>query len=168
MKTKNILFAIVATASILVYSCTKDSGKDTTFQILMTDAPTTLQEVNIDLREVRVKFTDTAWVTLQTNAGVYNLLALQNGVSTLIAQGNFASNVVKEIRLILGENNTVKEDNQVYPLRIPSGAESGLKIKVDKKLNATLETLLIDFDAALSVKKENDGYKLRPVIKVKG
>ncbi len=30
-----------------------------------------------------------------------------------------------------------------------------------------LETLLIDFDAALSVKQETDGYKLRPVLRIK-
>jgi hypothetical protein len=171
MKTRNICFVLVLLAGFLFYACTKNSGtddqKNTTLQILLTDAPTALQEVNIDLKEVRVKFTDTAWVTLQTTAGIYNLLALQNGVSSIIAQGNFATNVVKEIRLILGENNTIKENNQIYPLRIPSGSESGLKIKVDKKLNATIETLLIDFDAALSVKKENDGFKLRPVIRVK-
>ncbi len=53
------------------------------------------------------------------------------------------------------------------PLTIPSGSESGLKIKVNKELNATLNTLIIDFDAALSINKEADGYKLRPVLKVK-
>jgi hypothetical protein len=38
---------------------------------------------------------------------------------------------------------------------------------VDKKLQQTIETILIDFDAALSVKEETDGYKLKPVIKLK-
>ncbi|RYZ92799.1 MAG: hypothetical protein EOP47_29985 [Sphingobacteriaceae bacterium] len=51
---------------------------------------------------------------------------------------------------------------------IASGSESGLKIKINRRLNTTLDSLLIDFDAALSVKNEGaSGYKLRPVIKVK-
>jgi hypothetical protein len=34
-------------------------------------------------------------------------------------------------------------------------------------LNATLETVVLDFDAGASVTDEADGYKLRPVIRVK-
>ena len=76
--------------------------------------------------------------------------------------------IVKEIRLVLGTNNTIKVNNIIYPLTIPSGAESGLKIKVSKKLEATLETLIIDFDAALSIREDGPGnYKLLPVLKIK-
>lgn len=168
MKSKLILFLSLATF-ILAFTACKKNAENSTLQIHMTDAPLGIDEVNIDLREVRVKFDrDTAaWVSLQTNAGVYDLLKLQNGIDTLIAQGSFPISTVKEIRLILGPDNTVKADGQIYDLTIPSGEESGLKIKINKKLQATIETLLIDFDAALSIKKENDGYKLRPVIKLK-
>jgi Domain of unknown function (DUF4382) len=56
----------------------------------------------------------------------------------------------------------------VYPLTIPSGSESGLKIKVNKKLSATLETIIIDFDAALSIFQTGAGvFKLKPVLKIK-
>lgn len=170
MKLKYIVLILTASIGIIFFACKKDStASSSTLQIRMTDAPTALQEVNIDLMQVNVKFAkDTNdWVALETNKGIYNLLALQNGVDALIAQGTYPTNVVKEIRLVVGANNTVKEDGQIYPLTIPSGSESGLKIKLNKKLNATLETIVIDFDAALSVKKENDGYKLRPVIKIK-
>ena len=85
----------------------------------------------------------------------------------MIAQGTFPSDVVKEIRLVLGDRNSIKANGQTYFLKIPSGSESGLKIKVSKQLLANLETLLIDFDAALSVKLEIDGYKLRPVLRIK-
>ncbi|HEY6956899.1 MAG TPA: DUF4382 domain-containing protein, partial [Flavisolibacter sp.] len=97
----------------------------------------------------------------------YNLLGLQNGLDTLVASGTVPANTVKEVRLILGDNNTIKVNGQLYPLTIPSGSTSGLKIKVNKKLNATLETVVLDFDAGASVTDEADGYKLRPVIRVK-
>jgi len=38
---------------------------------------------------------------------------------------------------------------------------------VNKKLQENLETILIDFDAALSIKEESNGFKLRPVIRMK-
>ena len=136
----------------------------------MTDAPADFDEVNIDLKEINVKFaTDTTgWVALQTTPGIYNLLGLQNGVDTLVAQGNFPSNVVKEIRLVLGDNNTIMSGGQSYPLTIPSGSESGLKIKFSKKLDQSLNILLIDFDAAMSVSQNGSGsYMLKPVIRIK-
>ena len=161
----------IITFSLVTFSCKKE--KITTLQIRLTDAPLALEEVNVDIKSVKVKFDDdtsnvNGWQTLQTNARVYNLLGLQNGVDTILATGNFSQDIVKEIRFELGPNNTVKDNGVVYPLVIPSGGSSGLKIKVNKKLGLTLETLIIDFDVALSVKKEGNGdYKLRPVLKIK-
>jgi hypothetical protein len=174
MKKKLMIFsAFLLSASVIFVSCKKDDAPGTsTLHVRLTDAPAAYEEVNVDIREVRVKFSDdtlsTGWVTLTTFPGIYNLLAYQNGVDTLLGMGVFPIQVVKEIRFILGPNNTIKDAGVVYPLTIPSGSESGLKIKLNKSLNATLETVIIDFDAALSVKKEGNGdYKLRPVLKIK-
>ncbi|HAO45637.1 MAG TPA: DUF4382 domain-containing protein [Ferruginibacter sp.] len=162
---------------IVLPSCQKNStgqGGTSTLQVRLTDAPVPFDEVNVDIREVRVKFSDdtlsnNGWVTLNTYPGIYNLLDYQNGVDTLLATGAFPLQVVKEIRFILGPNNTIVDSlGAVYPLTIPSGSESGLKIKVNRQLHETLETIVIDFDAALSVKKEGTGdYKLRPVLRVR-
>lgn len=171
MKTKHLMLCLVLlTGTLTFFSCKKDNSSGTSnLQVRLTDAPAAYDKVNIDIREVRVNFRDdsTGWVTLKTNAGIYNLLGLQNGVDTLLATGTVQSDIVKEIRLILGPNNTIVVGGVTFPLTIPSGEESGLKIKVGKKLNATLETLIIDFDAALSIKLEGGGYKLRPVLKIK-
>ena len=175
MKRKILIFsAILFAASAVFISCSKDNNQGTsTLNVRLTDNPTVYEEVNVDIREVRVKFSDdtlsnSGWVTLTTYPGIYNLLAYQNGVDTLLGTGVFPTQVVKEIRFVLGPNNTIKDAGVVYPLTIPSGSESGLKIKVNKALNATLETIIIDFDAALSVKKEGAGdYKLRPVLRIK-
>ncbi len=167
MKLKHLLIIAVITI-VSVYACKKESA-NTNLRIKMTDAPTALQEVNVDVKEVNVKFaSDTgSWISMETKAGIYNLLGLQNGIDTLIASGTYPTGKVKEIRLVIGTNNTVMENGQTYPLTIPSGASSGLKIKVDKSLNEGIDSLLIDFDAGLSVQKETDGFKLRPVIRIK-
>ena len=166
MKLKHFVIAVLTIAS--VSACEKESSS-TTLRIRMTDAPAALDEVNIDLKEVNVKFANdtSSWIYMDTKAGIYNLLSLQNGIDTLIASSTYPTGNVKEIRLVVGDQNTVVENGQSYPLTIPSGASSGLKIKVNKDLQQGLDSLLIDFDAALSVQKEGDGFKLRPVIKIK-
>jgi hypothetical protein len=168
MKIRHLALALTASTCIVFFACKKEAN-NSTLHIRMTDAPVALEEVNIDLVQVNVKFAKdtTGWVSLETKPGIYNLLGLQNGVDTLIAQGSFPQDEVKEIRLVLGDRNSIKSNGQIYPLTIPSGSESGLKIKISKQLRANLETLLIDFDAALSVKQEIDGYKLRPVLRIK-
>ncbi len=170
MKTRNLVFGLLFGLGIIAFeSCKKENNGSSNLQVRLTDAPVAYDEVNVDIREVRVNFRDdsTGWMSLNTNAKIYNLLALQNGVDVLLATGTVPTGLVKEIRLILGNNNTVVVNGTSFPLTIPSGGESGLKIKVNKKLNATLETLIVDFDAALSIKVENGGYKLRPVLKIK-
>lgn len=166
-----LCFAAVV-AAIGLIACDKDqSGDGTTLRVRLTDNPIAAEEVNVDIEEVRVKFREDSlngWVTLQTNAGIYNLLGLQNGVDTLLATGIIPTDMVKEIRLVLGADNSIKVNGVVYPLTIPSGSESGLKIKVNKSLNGSLDSLLIDFDAALSIHQTGGGdYHLKPVLKIK-
>jgi hypothetical protein len=169
MKTKVFVSLLVALSVVAFFSCKKDAGQSSV-QIRLTDAPGDWDEVNIDLKEVHIKLDNDSveWKTLEAKPGIYNLLGLQNGVDSLIGKGNFQEGqVIKEIRLVVGDSNTIKVKGETYPLTIPSGAESGLKIKISKKLQATLETLVIDFDAALSIKEEPNGYKLKPVIRLK-
>jgi hypothetical protein len=166
-----LLFAAAA-ITLAVFACSKDnSGNGTTVKIWLTDNPVNAEEVNVDIKQVRVKFSEDSihgWKDLDTHAGVYNLLGLQNGVDTLLAAGVIPADVVKEIRFVLGSDNSIKVNGVVYPLTIPSGSESGLKLKVNKQLNGTLDSLLIDFDAALSIHQIGTGaYHLKPVLKIK-
>lgn len=168
MKIRFSLFLFVCL--IFCFSSCQKENANQTFKVMLTDAPFDAQEVNVDIREVVVNYAkdSTDWVPLTANAGIYNLLALQNGVQTLLATGNNPGGTIKELRLILGSGNTIKIDNQTYPLTIPSGSESGLKIKVNKKLATSLDKLVVDFDAGLSIiKTGNNEYKLKPVLKLK-
>ena len=162
-----MLLTIIASAFA---ACKKDSDSTTELSIHLTDNPYNATEVNVDLKQVRVNFRDdsTGWVNLETHAGIYNLLDFQNGIDTVIAQATVPASTVKEIRFVLGDQNSIKIGSTVYPLTIPSGSESGLKIKVNKQLHAHLDSLVIDFDAALSILQTGTGeYKLMPVLKVK-
>ena len=165
---------ILAVLLCLAYACQKSAdtskGQFSQVQISMTDAPYDAQQVNIDLREVRLKYKDEdSWTSLQTHAGIYNLLDFQNGLDTLIATGIVPVNTnLQEMRLILGSDNSIMIDSMLYPLTIPSGSDSGLKVKLIKKISRSIEAILIDFDASLSVIKTGNGeFKLKPVIKLK-
>ena len=164
--------AITAAVVMLIPACTKDNnGEGTNLRIKLTDAPIAADEVNVDIQQVRIKFREdslSGWMDMNTTAGVYDLLGLQNGVDTLLAVGTIPTDEVKEIRFVLGSNNTIVVAGITYPLTIPSGSESGLKLKVNKKLNGTLDSLTVDFDAALSIHQLGNGsYQLKPVLKIK-
>ena len=153
-----------------VIACNKNNDSTTDLRIRLTDNPYNATEVNVDIQQVRVNFRDdsTGWVNLNTRAGVYNLLDFQQGIDTLIAQSTVPTGTIKEVRFVLGSQNSIKIDNNTYPLTIPSGSESGLKIKLNKQLNAQVDSLVIDFDAALSILQTGAGdYKLKPVLKIK-
>jgi len=49
--------------------------------------PVNAQQVNVDVREVTVKFEEDNWWSLPTRQGIYNLLAYRNGRDTAIATG---------------------------------------------------------------------------------
>ena len=153
---------------ILFYTACKKDSTGTNLKVKLTDAPAAYDEVNVDIREVNIKMDDdsAAWISLPTAVGVYNLLEYQDGVDTLIADAVVAGSKIKEIRLVLGTENNIKVGGETFPLVIPSGSESGLKIKMNKTLNGSVDYLTLDFDAALSIKTEGDGYKLRPVVKI--
>lgn len=160
----------VAIVTGLAIACKKDNDDTTELRIRLTDAPYDASEVNVDIKQVRVNLADdsSGWVNLETRAGIYNLLDYQNGIDTLIAQSTVPTGRVKEVRFVLGSDNSIKIGDNTYPLTIPSGSESGLKIKLNKQLHAQLDSLVIDFDAALSIFQEGTGdYKLKPVLKIK-
>ncbi|WP_300568548.1 DUF4382 domain-containing protein [Flavobacterium sp.] len=136
------------------------------YNVRMTDAPGPYDAVNVDVVGVEVINEDHT-VLLNVDAGIYNLLDLTNGVSTLIATSAEDESHVSQIRLILGTNNSVVVNGTSYPLSTPSADQSGLKILVNQTFHAnTVNTILIDFDANLSVVETGAGvYKLKPVLR---
>ncbi|TNE56566.1 MAG: DUF4382 domain-containing protein [Bacteroidetes bacterium] len=165
-------FAIV---TLLIGACQKDANEpnpptsSTTLYVHLTDGPGDYQQVNVDVQEVRLKLANDSsqWMTLATTPGVYNLLDFQNGVDTLIASGPVPTDTLKEVRLVLGADNTVMIDSVLYDLDTPSAQQSGLKIKINKSLGVVVDSLKLDFDAEKSIVKTGNGkFILKPVIKV--
>ncbi len=109
------------------------------------------------------------WIIVDIEPQVYDILQLQNGAEALLAETEIEAGELREVRLILGENNQVVVDGETFDLTIPSGSSSGLKIKVDSEIEAgEFYDVVIDFVASKSIVKTGNGkYILKPVIKVK-
>jgi len=108
-------------------------------------------------------------MSLETNAGIYNLLELQNNVNVVLAnQDSLQAGYVSQMRLILGENNTITVDSVTLDLSIPSAQNSGLKLNLDTTLEAgQTYQIILDFNAEQSIIEQGNGtYKLKPVISV--
>lgn len=167
MKTK-IKYLILVTIVIFVTACVTNEISAPNIQIRLTDAPAEYQEVNVDIQDIQVNHSEIGneWTSIDlVNKGTYDLLKLSNGTDTLIGVYSLNSGLISQIRLVLGENNTIKVNDSIYNLTVPSGQESGLKINLD-----TLESksqLILDFDANKSVVLTgNNEYLLKPVITI--
>lgn len=168
---KLFLFITVASTLFLV-SCNDDdtnsNNKTYAYNVRMTDAPAPYDAVYVDVQGVEIISSDGATITLDTNAQIYNLLELSNGVSVQIASDDINTPNVSQVRLILGSDNSIVVDGLTYPLSTPSAQQSGLKINVNQQLDANVtNTLLIDFDAHMSIVEQGNGsYSLKPVLRM--
>lgn len=176
MKNLKLTLTILAAFTITVFTaCKKDPAQTGEMTVLMTDAPGDFKEVNVEILGVEIHYNDgdtvNGWVSLPTKAGIYDLLTLQDSVTALLASGtNMKVGKVNQMRLILGNNNTVVIDSiGTFPLTIPSGQNTGLKLNINENIPIDMKLqITLDFDAKASIiKTGSDEYKLKPVIKVK-
>ena len=140
----------------------------------MVDKAADYKEVNVDIQGISVHTngdadeTDAGWVDLTgSDVGVKNLLDYTGGTELTLVDTEFPAGKISQIRLKLGQNNTVISDAE-YPLKTPSGQQSGLKLQVHEDLAAGITyEFKLDFDASKSVIHNGaDNYILKPVIRV--
>jgi hypothetical protein len=171
MKIKHAILLSWA-LSVLLGGCSvtddKDAGTDTAqVTFLLTDAPGDYQQVNIDIASVKIILNDSL-MEMETQQGIYNILDFANGKDTVLVTDEVPSGTVSQVRLVLGENNSVMVDSIVHDLKTPSAQQSGLKLNVHQEfLPGEAYTFTIDFEAAKSVVRTGNGkYNLKPVIRV--
>jgi hypothetical protein len=174
---KNNFSALLIAMSILSFTaCNKDKdGTGTaTLQVRLTDAPGDYEAVYVDIQGVEINATNTndetsGWVKLKNiKPGIYDLLKLTNGLDTLIASDVIPAGKISQIRLILGQDNSLKTDGKTYALKTPSALQSGLKVKVNTTLqDGIIYTMLLDFDASRSIVSAgaSGNFNLKPVIR---
>ncbi len=190
-----ILALILTTAMLL--GCGSDGSSDTTndpgaiegtgqLRLLLSDSPVDdADEVNLRVARVEVRrVTDTGseWVVLWRGDREFDLLSLQNERTAVLADNVLRVGTYDEIRLILAEGSgspigapgyrspcDIVIDGVSYPIKVPSGEQSGLKMKGEIEIKRdTLTLILIDFNVRTSVVQRGKRmeFLLKPVVKM--
>ena len=174
MYLRNLTFFFVA--FLLLLGCTSENDETTPqtsrIQFKMVDGPGDYEEVNVDVQDVKINWSDDdeGWESLSNvQTGIYDLLELTGGQYALLADEEIPTGFLKQARVILGENNTIKVDGEIHELTTPSAQQSGLKLKINTEIIQGVEyNFTFDWDVEESiVKAGNSGkYILKPVIRV--
>jgi len=177
LKGRSFLFltALMIISGFVLFSCNKNSSNSGTghLEVRLTDDPATYDAVYINVQSIQVNIssdtgTSSGWQTINLlHPGVYNLLAFRNGMDTILASTDLPSGQLSQMRLILGDNNSVVINGQSYALKTPSAQQSGLKFNIHTTLtDGIVYRLWIDFDASRSIVSTGSGkYILKPVIR---
>ncbi len=181
MKTfKRLNLFILSILLLTFYNCTNDSnGKSNLndgmahISIKLVDKPGDYDQVFVDVQDILIKMNDdgdgeNGWVSTGATGGVYDLLTLTGGQeAVLVDDYTVLAGELSQIRLVLGDNNSVVKGEDEFPLKTPSAQQSGLKLKVNQTVEAGyLYAFVLDFDVAKSIVDagNSDNIILKPVI----
>lgn len=161
--------------------------------VFLTDGPTDYQKVLIDIKSIAVKL-DTCqrnhdddhdypgcdddhdrinshceiWDTLNIRPGVYDLLALRNGLDTLLASGFVLNGKIERIKFTLGDSNKVMVDSVLHPLNLISNQHYvfvDIRREHLDSLSSNNFNLFLDFNLNRSIWYLGGQYWLKPVLK---
>ncbi|WP_298340427.1 DUF4382 domain-containing protein [uncultured Algibacter sp.] len=177
---KSVLGTVVTImVLLLMVNCDSDnSNKNETarVQLKLVDEPGDYLEVNIEIIDIQYKSSDEeeSWESFTPEVGYpinVDITELIAGNSLLLTDEVLPVGVLKQVRLVLSDNNTLKIEGEegLIPLDTPSAQQSGLKLNLDEELEAGfVYSFILDWNVQKSiVKAGNSGkYILKPVIKV--
>ena len=175
---RTLLFIGIAIVSLaFIQSCNSDSTDNTArVQLVLVDAPGDYLEVNIEIIDIQYNSSDSedGWMSFTSESGYpinVDLTELIAGNSLLLTDQIIPSGMLKQIRLVLSDNNTLMIEGieGLIPLDTPSAQQSGLKLNLNEELEAGFSyTFILDWNVQESVVKAgNSGmYNLKPVIRV--
>jgi hypothetical protein len=164
---KTAIFLLIVSALLTGCQENTDNGGSTRLTFRLTDAPAHYDKVNIEIIGAQAIINGNS-IDLNVKTGVYNLLDFANGKDTVIVDQEIPSGELSQIRLILGENNTIHQGEYSHDLTTPSAQQSGLKLNVHNTfVQGVAYEYVIDFDAAKSIVTTGSGkYILKPVLRV--
>lgn len=182
-KTLVALLAIGTLAFGLAACDDDDSAATGTARVSLVDAPSDLEgleSIDLVLSDVRIHRSSEAdaeaggWVdvmpdTLTAEQRSYNLLELTGGVSAVLGEAELTVGNYQQIRLII-ESASITIDGESYPLTIPSGMQTGVKVVGGFQILADqLTELTLDFDAMRSVYEAppgSDNWRMKPTVRL--
>ncbi|HYQ56547.1 MAG TPA: DUF4382 domain-containing protein [Draconibacterium sp.] len=188
---KSLIVAALAVAIVAFTACqeeyvneiTNPTTKSGGLVIKLTDAPfptDSVAEANVTISKIEIHEIDDqdeySFITVSEEVQSFNLLDLTNGVTAILTDTAIEAGTYNQIRLYVDSASIVMNDSTVYDLTIPSGAQSGIKIKINPAVNidsTSSEEILLDFDVSRSFIVQGNpnspagirGFLFKPVIK---
>jgi hypothetical protein len=172
--------ALSLAALFLVAACGSSdpgSGRSGDVEIRLVDAPTTaVSEIVVTITRVDAHVNG-KWETLSSSTNTVDLLKLQGGTFALLGVTTIPAGKITQFRLYVtdaGPNYVTTPDQAHHDLTVPSGDESGIKLKANFDVAPCSQgSVTLDFDGKRSIFTHplgagaGDEWILRPVIRLK-
>lgn len=162
-----------------------------TVVLKLTDAPFPVSLVSkalVTIDKIEIRAADTVYtaggdtilpggfITLATDTQQFNLLDLQNGLTADMVKMEIGVGTYDFIRMHVVSSKIILADGTEFAMKIPSGMQSGLKIKLDPPLvveDGTVNEILVDFNLSKSFIVQGNmmskhgikGFLFKPVIR---
>jgi len=93
------------------------------------------------------------FITVYSGEKWFNLLELQNGATDLLVDAEIPSGMYNQMRVYVTEGKVIlKDEAGEFNLKVPSGAQSGIKLNFDFEIGGEDTELLLDFDLSRAFK----------------
>lgn len=177
---------LIVIAALLVWNCSEEDGSDEGYgniRVVVTDAPFSIdmiEEANVTISKIEIRSKDSIgespFIIIFEDSVQLNLMDLRNGIVKELVNAPIPAGNYDLIRIYIADSNVKLINGSAYDLKIPSGAQSGLKMFVNPEISVrgglTTE-LLLDFELNKSfVAKGNHeniddvkGFNFKPVIR---
>lgn len=167
----------IAAMLLMVFAmsaCDQSLDNTGTFRVVMHDNPGAFEEVWVEVLRVEVNNLDdeeNGWMVISEPQEQYDLLTLVNGNQAVLADIELEAGTYRQIRLILGNDNSVVVNGATYGLKTPSAQQTGVKLNIDANIQPGITyTLGLDFDVNRSIVRRGnapvpDAYLLKSVIR---
>jgi hypothetical protein len=153
------------------------TGATQAMEIRLIDAPNNdVKEIVVTLTRIDVHVAGSGWSTLVDKTQTVDLLKLQGGSYQTLGITQVPSGHITQFRLYTadaGPNYVTTPDGVHHPLKVPSGDESGIKLKANFELQACAKGYItFDYDGKKSIftpplgAGAGDEWILRPVIRL--
>jgi hypothetical protein len=127
-----------------------------------------IEALNLTVCEMVVIDSNDNHITILNEERTMDILGVSKSEPVILSNVSIEPGVYKELRLVLEDENSITINGETHPIRIPSGEQSGLKLKGPFEIpKGKLFTLMIELDTDRSVHwNQGQGYTLRPVLNI--